>query len=113
FLVLDRSLTPSQAGRITQRLFEIEAYRVMALLALPVAREQAPRTAEIEQALAALTEQIAQDRGADEALLASLTALAAKVENAIDASQYRFSAGRAYYDLVRSRIEELRERPLP
>ena len=27
--------------------------------------------------------------------------------------QYRFGAGRAYYDLVRSRIEELRERPLP
>src|SRR5262245_25504801 len=46
FVLLDRGLTPRQAGRITQRLFEIEAYRVMALLALPVARDQAPRTAE-------------------------------------------------------------------
>jgi uncharacterized membrane-anchored protein len=113
FLVLDRDLTPRQAGRMSQRLFEIEAYRVMALLALPVARAQAPRAAEVEQSLAALTEQIAQDRGGDEALLANLTQLAARIENAIDASQYRFSAGRAYYELVRSRIDELRERPLP
>ena len=113
FLVLDRDLTPRQAGRMSQRLFEIEAYRVMALLALPIARAQAPRAAEVEQSLAALTEQIAQDRGGDEALLANLTNLAARIENAIDASQYRFGAGRAYYDLVRSRIEELRERPLP
>jgi len=112
FLILDRSMTPRQAGRMSKRLFEIEAYRVMALLALPVARAQAPRATEVEQALAALTEQIAQHGGGDEALLASLTSLAAKVENAIDASQYRFSAGRAYYDLVRSRIVELRERPL-
>jgi len=113
FLVIDRNLTPRQAGRMTQRLFEIEAYRIMALLAVPIAREQAPRAAEVEQSLAALTEQIARDQGRDETLLANLTGLAALVENAIDASQYRFSAGRAYYDLVRSRIEELREHPLP
>ena len=113
FLVLDRELTPRQAGRMTQRLFEIEAYRVMALFALPVARELAPRTVEIEQALTSLTAQISHSRDGDEALLASLTNLAARVENAIDASQYRFSAGRAYYDLVCSRIGELRERALP
>jgi uncharacterized membrane-anchored protein len=114
FLVFDRSLTPRQAGRMTQRLFEIEAYRVMALLALPIAREQGPRAAEVEQALAALTEQIAHNQGGgDESLLARLTQLAATIETAIDASQYRFSAGRAYYDLVRSRIQELREHSLP
>jgi uncharacterized membrane-anchored protein len=113
FLIIDRNLTPRQAGRMTQRLFEIEAYRIMALLALPIAREQAPRAAEVEQSLAALTEQIARDQGRDETLLANLTGLAALIENAIDASQYRFSAGRAYYDLVRSRIEELREHALP
>ena len=113
FLVLDRDMTPRQAGRMTQRLFEIEAYRVMALLALPIARAQTPRAAEVEQTLASLTKRMAQERGDDEALLASLTRLAARIENAIDESQYRFSAGRAYYDLVRSRIDELRERPLP
>jgi uncharacterized membrane-anchored protein len=32
-LLLDRSLTPNQTGRVLQRLFEIESYRMMALLA--------------------------------------------------------------------------------
>lgn len=113
FLVLDRRLAPRQAGRMAKGLFEIEAYRVMALLGLPVAREQGPRAGEVEQALATLTDHIGHDRGGDEALLAKLTNLAAQVEHAIDASQYRFSASRAYYDLVCARIEELRERAIP
>src|SRR6202163_1217515 len=37
FLVLDQRLAPRQAGRMTKALFEIEAYRLMALLGLPVA----------------------------------------------------------------------------
>ncbi|RZI63272.1 MAG: DUF3422 family protein, partial [Variovorax sp.] len=35
FVVCNRSLTERQAGRTLQRLFEIETYRMMALLALP------------------------------------------------------------------------------
>ncbi|HTP98617.1 MAG TPA: DUF3422 domain-containing protein [Casimicrobiaceae bacterium] len=109
FVLLDRRLLPTQAGRVSKRLFEIEAYRVMALLALPLAQEQAPKIGQIEQSLAALTEQIAHGRGGDEAMLVELSELAAKVENAIDAIQYRISASTAYYDLVRSRIVELQE----
>jgi uncharacterized membrane-anchored protein len=113
FLVLDRHFVPRQAGRMLQRLFEIESYRVMALLALPVARSHAPRILAVERSLASLANQMARDDGGDEALLGNLTTLAADVESALVASQYRFSAGRAYYDLVRSRIAELQERPLP
>jgi uncharacterized membrane-anchored protein len=113
FLVLDRHLVPRQAGRVLQRLFEIESYRVMALLALPVARAQVPRILATERSLASLATRIAQDDGGDEALLGKLTALAADVESAIVASEYRFSAGRAYYDLVRSRIAELKEQSFP
>ncbi len=43
-VVQDRGLTPRQAGRMLQRLFEIEAYRVMALLALPLARTLSARS---------------------------------------------------------------------
>lgn len=113
FLVCDRSYTPRQAGRTLQRLFEIEVYRVLALLALPVAREQSPQTLQIEAALAALTAEIAADGGDDEALLHELTRLAAEVENALMASQFRFNACQAYYELVLTRIGELRERRLP
>jgi uncharacterized membrane-anchored protein len=112
FLVLDRSLTPRQAGRMLQRLFDIDAYRTLALLALPIAHRVAPRILEIERLLETLTKDIAREGGDDEALLAELTRLAAEVETTITASQFRFGAGRAYYDLVRARITELRERRL-
>jgi uncharacterized membrane-anchored protein len=113
FLVLDRSLTPRQAGRMQQRLVEIDGYRMMALLALPIARRLSPRLLAMERALAALTEHIGRNDGTDEKLLGELTRLAADVETALAASQYRFGASRAYHDLVRSRIAELRERRLP
>jgi uncharacterized membrane-anchored protein len=112
FLVLNRHFTPAQAGRTLQRLFEIEAYRMMALLALPVARIQSPRISAVERALAALTEKISSEDGGGEALLGQLTKLAAEVENALAMNQSRLSACGAYYELVRSRIAELRERRL-
>lgn len=112
FLVLSRELTAREAGRMLQRLFEIEAYRMMALLALPIARGLAPRILAIERALTTLTTDIAGDGGDDEALLGELTKLAAEVESSLAASQSRFGASRAYYELVRTRMAELRERRL-
>ncbi|MGL4573703.1 MAG: DUF3422 family protein [Burkholderiaceae bacterium] len=113
FLILNKALSPGQAGRTMQRLFEIEAYRMMALLALPIARRQSPRVLAIERALAALTDDIARDAGGDEDLLRELTRLAAEVESGLSASQFRFGASRAYYELVTARIAELREQRLP
>jgi uncharacterized membrane-anchored protein len=113
FLVLDRGLTPRQAGQMLQRLFEIEAYRMMALLALPMARRQSPRILAIERSLARLTDGIARDDGDDESLLGELTRLAAEVESGLAASQFRFGACAAYHDLVLRRISELSEQRLP
>jgi uncharacterized membrane-anchored protein len=111
FLVLDCSLTRRQAGRVLQRLFEIEAYRMMALLALPAARAAMPALMALEQRLAAITSKIAEQRGADEPqLLDELTRLAAEVENLIASNQSRFRAARAYHGIVTSRIADLRER---
>lgn len=108
--VFDRRLGERQAGRLLQRLFEIEAYRTLALLALPIARRQMPRLAAIEGALATLTDGIARDEGDDESLLQALTRLAAEVESGIAASQFRFGACDAYHGLVLRRIAELREK---
>jgi uncharacterized membrane-anchored protein len=122
FMVVNRGLTERQAGRTLQRLFEIEAYRMLALLALPIARRQSPRIVQIESALATLTDGIATENtsqtkqdGApdDEKLLHELTRLAAEVESGLAASQFRFGACRAYFELVTRRIEELRETRLP
>ncbi|RVU47235.1 DUF3422 family protein [Rubrivivax rivuli] len=112
FVLVDNHLTERQAGRTLQRLFEIEAYRTLALLALPIARRQGPRIVQIEAALAQLTDGIARGEGDDEVLLHELTRLAAEVESGLAASQFRFGACRAYEDLVMRRIAELREQRL-
>ena len=113
FIVIDRGFTPRQAGRMLQRLFEIETYHMMALLALPLARRLSPRIGAIEAALVALTESIAAEGGDDEALQHQLTRLAAEIENDLASSQFRFGACRAYAELVRTRVAELREQRLP
>jgi uncharacterized membrane-anchored protein len=116
FVLVDHGFTPRQAGRMLQRLFEIEAYRMLALLALPLARRLSPRIVAIEGALAEFTDGIARasgSQGQDETLLHELTRLAAEVESGLAASQFRFGACRAYAELVRTRIAELRETRVP
>ncbi len=114
FLLLDRGMGRRRAGRVLQRLLEIETYRMFALLAFPLAREVGARLAVAERELAAITELMVTQTAADEpGLLDRLTRLAAAVESALAASSYRFGAARAYYGLVRHRIAELREQRIP
>ncbi|MFD1627863.1 DUF3422 family protein [Azospirillum griseum] len=110
-LVLDHSMTPRQTGRVVQRLLEIETYRVMALLALPMARGVLPRINPIEAGLADVTTRIATLRGLQDErdLLDRLTLLAAQAEQIASETAYRFGAARAYHELVEKRIDELRE----
>jgi len=114
FLLLDRGMGRRRAGRVLQRLLEIETYRMFALLAFPLAREVGTRLAAAERDLAGITELMVTQESADEpGLLDRLTKLAAAVESALAASSYRFGAARAYYGLVRHRIAELREQRIP
>ena len=110
FLIEDRSLTPRQAGRLVQRLFEIDLYKTMALLAFPVARELVPLLGVSERELAAITTNLADAGDTDEnALLDRLTRLEAEIERRGAANQFRFGAAIAYFELVQRRIGELRE----
>ncbi|MBU2534147.1 MAG: DUF3422 domain-containing protein [Alphaproteobacteria bacterium] len=111
FLVHDRSMSRWQSGRIVQRLLEIDTYRVMALLALPVARELAPRLSQQERELSQITSAMVNATEADEAvLLDRLSRLQAAIEDRHSSTHYRFSAASAYYDIVQTRIADLRER---
>ncbi len=111
FLVLDETMTRRQAGRTVQRLVEIETYRMMALLGLPVAKEVGGWLYRSEKRLAELMDRIGQARGAQDErdVLAALSALAAEVEHSVARTTFRFGAARAYHGLVMQRIEELRE----
>src|SRR5690606_10180709 len=124
FLIRDVNLFEQQTGRLAQRVFEIETYRVMATLGLPQAHQAMPVLNEVENDLARLTAAMVSSeknepgseaenrlRKADkeQALLHELTGLAARIERLSLDNSYRFSASQAYYRLVRARIEELRE----
>ncbi len=110
FLLQDISLTSRQAGRTAQRLLEMETYRMLALLALPIARAAAPFLARCEQELAQISMQmVAADRLAERELLMRLTRLSAEIESRYANNLFRFGAAAAYEDLVNRRIAELRE----
>lgn len=114
FLVLDHRLSRKQAGRVVQRLLEIETYRMMALLAFPVARAAHQVLSEAERELARITAALASATPEEEAgLLQALTQVAAAMERRVAETRFRFSAAQAYYELVRRRIGELREARLP
>ncbi len=120
FVALDAGLKGQQAGRLVQRLLEIETYRVMALLGLPVAHQAAPVLNDIESELASVTKAMVarekrertEEEGMQEeqALLQQITQLASRLEQLSVDDSYRFSASQAYFGLVMSRITELRER---
>lgn len=105
--------TTTRAGRISQRLLEIETYRLMALRGLPVAKALAPMLRGAEAELAGITAALESGRSSDAELLETLIALAARVERATAEHGFRFAATQAYDTLVRERIEELRELPIP
>lgn len=109
-LVYNKQMSDSQLGRLVQRLVEIETYRLMTLLALPEARRTSPSLADMDAKLAHLTGVLADNHQVDEsAVLADLTQMAARIEAFRAQTTFRFTATRAYADLIISRLAELRE----
>ncbi len=124
-LVNNLGMGSRQAGRMVQRLLEIETYRMMALLSFPVAKSAIPRLSRAEQALVRITSEMAKrndeyplesareaELEVDARLLTGLTNLASDVEDLSAATRVRFTAAAAYHDLVDKRIAELREQRL-
>jgi uncharacterized membrane-anchored protein len=112
-LVLTPSNTsPTRAGRLSQRLLEIETYRLMALRGLPVSKQLSPVLAQAETQLLDITAQLEHKKASARELLEPLVGLATRIERATAEHAYRFSATQAYASLVQQRLTELRERPL-
>jgi len=121
FVIRDVDMRAQQAGRLAQRILEIETYRMMALLGLPFAQRTTPHLNAIESALVdlastmveadhALSEQgLDKESDSERHLLEKITHLAARIEKLSLENNYRFSASKAYFGLVHARIEELRE----
>ena len=110
-LVHDHGMSPMRLGRLTRRLHELETYRMMALLGLPLARRMQRELGPLEHALSSTVASMLSLNGAEEdgKLLGKLTIIARDVEELSNLSNYRFSATRAYAALVSKRMAELGE----
>jgi uncharacterized membrane-anchored protein len=90
-------------GRIVQQLQELGNYRNLALLGLPLAQEQGPQVAALEQVLVDIAQRMANGE-ADPALLDQLCELAAQVTAITATTAFRMSATSAYAQIVQDRI---------
>ena len=106
---------PELIGRIARALLEIETYRLMALLAFPLAGEATTELTGIEARAAALARELVGkgDAEEDRRLLGELASLAGEAEALNARTSFRFGAASAYHDIVRDRIANLREAAIP
>jgi uncharacterized membrane-anchored protein len=110
-LVQHHGLSPLRLGRVIRRIHEIETYRMMALLALPLARQVQAELGALESAVSQVTADMlaARESHEDAELLDRLSRIARDVEEISSRTSYRFAAARAYAALVDKRIAELNE----
>ena len=110
-VILDHGLEEVRLSRYLQRVLELESYRMLAMLALPMARDVMGILSKLEPELDAVMRQLATsaDEPTQEVQLQTLTRLAARIEHISDTNSYRFAAARAYAGIVERRIGELNE----
>lgn len=102
--------SPIEAGRLAQRLLEVETYRSMALLGLPLARAVSPDLSKMEEELSEITNALRLKEARDnQDLLKRLSDLLAANEALATRTAFRFGASRAYHALVKSRLELMQE----
>lgn len=110
-ILFNDALTPPRMGRIILRLVELETYRMLALLGLPVIRTYGRELSQVETELQHLTSTISRlisDASAHVGtLLPQLSHLAAQVENMSAETGFRLSATQAYKEVFYSRMERL------
>ncbi len=112
-LVLDDGLPPARAGALAMRLVEIEIYRTLALLGLPLAQSIGPVVTQLEARLAGITEEMREGGEDSRSQLQEITLAAAEVEASSASVLYRFGASRAYDEIVLERLNALVEQPIP
>lgn len=113
-VVIDRGISEERLARLLQRLLEMETYRMLAMMALPRAREVMAALGDLEPQLDDVMRQLARSTVDDtqEELLRRITTISARAEHIAAANAYRFAAARAYYGIVDRRIRETQEQKL-
>ncbi|MEH6727964.1 MAG: DUF3422 domain-containing protein [Hyphomicrobiales bacterium] len=108
--ILNQGASDIAVGGLVQRLLEIETYRTLALLGLPLAQRTAPIVGDIENSLANITSNLKDNlQGVSEQLLDDITRLSADLEANAAACLFRFGASKAYHEIVRLRLDAIQE----
>ena len=101
--------TARRIGRIVQRICELEVYKIMSLLALPMARNISKRMVEFDTAVSELVRHVKGGEQPARETLDELLSLSTELEALMARHAYRFSATDAYAALVQERIAVMRE----
>jgi uncharacterized membrane-anchored protein len=96
-------------GRIVQRLIEIETYKAMAMLTLPIARDVFASLSDLDRELGAVVKEMIDERNDSKAELDRLLDISSRVESFSADTAFRFTAAEAYSALVYQRVNVLRE----
>lgn len=98
-------------GVIVRRLLEIETYRTMALIGLPLARELGGRVSGYERQLAGIMQAVGEGDTAEdhEVSLAALHKLSVEISRTVEETSFRFAATQAYGEVLAERLTRLRE----
>lgn len=111
-VVLNRALNDYRTGRMVRRILEIEDYRMMALLSLPLAQDAFVQGARFDSRLRSIVDELGAGTSRQDALLDRIAKLSADIIDFSGKTRERFSATAAYADLVFARLEEIREQRL-
>jgi len=106
----------SSAGKVLQRLIELEKYRVLALMGLPFAQALVPRIDQLNSTLDGVMASAGQagqlDVNEQRRLLKEISELTAAALTLGSSSHFRFSASAAYSQIVDDRIRFLEMEPI-
>jgi uncharacterized membrane-anchored protein len=106
-LIIDKGLGPAEASAIIQTVQELGNYRKLALLGLPIARQNLANVSRIERGLVDLSVALEAGSTPDEDLLQAISGLSAELARLMAATGYRMSASHAYAQLSQERVESL------
>lgn len=100
----------NELGRRIQRLLDMETYRTMCLLGLPMARRASQRLEELEEEVKKIAAQINVEATDDLHAMFDRVAQCSQDCNSLHADTgFRYAASRAYYDLAQQRLDSLEE----
>lgn len=100
---------PQRAGRVVQRLCEIETYKSMSMLGLARVRDLGSRMGGIDRRLTDLMNEMSGEISRPDVTLKELLGVSAELEKILAETSFRFGATGAYEALVNQRIAVLRE----